>query len=119
MSTGRNGSRNCRVIGRTRPPISSAARSAFTKGPGDALTDSEKISIIARIKYCPSYRDHGCICNERSVSAGEIDVSKAAMDVEHWRLRMREYVALHFLRMRCGMRASSIDMLGIFTRIIF
>lgn len=100
--------------------MSSATRSNFAKGPGDALIDSEKMSTITKIKYCPSYIDHGCIRNERSVSAGENDVSKEAMDdVEHWQFRMREYVTLHFLRTQCGMRASSTEMLGIFARIIF
>jgi len=115
VNAGRKGSRNCREMGSTRPSMSSAAAKVFAKGPGDSLTDSEKMATMARIRYWPSYIDHGCVRSERSVSAGEKDVSREAMDdVGDCLLRIRERVALHFLRTRCGMKLGSADSPGSF-----
>lgn len=53
------------------------------------------------------------------MSEGEKEVSREAMDeVTVWRLRMRDLVALHFLRTRCGMKLGSDDRPGTFVRAI-
>jgi hypothetical protein len=99
--------------------MSSVAINVFAKGPGDSLTDREKMSTMASSRYWPSYMDHGCVRNERSVSAGEKLVSSEVMeDVGDWRLRMRERVARHFLRTRCGIRVGRADRPGTFVRAI-
>lgn len=104
-------------MGRTRPPISRAAAKVFAKGPGASLTEREKMATMARMRYWPSYMLHGWVRSERSVSAGEKEVSREAMDdVGDWRLRMRDLVALHFLRTRCGMKAGRADRPGTFAR---
>jgi hypothetical protein len=115
VRAGRNGRRNCRVMGSTRPPMSRAAAKVFAKGPGASETDREKMAMMASIRYCPSYIDQGCVRSERSVSAGEKEVSREAMDdVGDWRPRIRERVALHFLRTRCGMKLGRADRPGSF-----
>lgn len=115
VKAGRNGSKNWREIGRTRPSISRAAANVFAKGPGASETDREKIATIAKIKYWPSYMDHGWVRSERSVSAGEKDVSREESDeVGDCLLRMRERVALHFRRTRCGMKLGRAESPGIF-----
>ena len=115
VSAGRNGRRNCRVIGRTSPSMSMAAANVFAKGPGASDTDSEKMATMASIRYWPSYIDHWCVRSDRSVSAGEKDVSREASDdVGDCLLRIRERVALHFLRTRCGMKLGRAASPGIF-----
>lgn len=95
--------------------MSSAAVKVFAKGPGASDTESEKIATMARIRYCPSYIDHGWVRRDRSVSAGEKEVSREASDdVGDCLLRIRERVALHFLRTRCGMKLGNTDRPGIF-----
>jgi hypothetical protein len=90
-------------MGRHKPVISSVATNVFANGPGASLTESEKMATIARNRYWASYIDHEWVRSERSVSDGEKDVSSEAMDdVGDWRLRMRDLVALHFRRRRCG-----------------
>ena len=50
---------------------------------------------------------------ERSESAGEKEVCREARDdVGDWRLRMRERVALHFLRTRCGIKLGKAERPG-------
>ena len=56
---GRNGSRNWRVMGIKSPPMSSAETKVLANGPGASETDKEKMAIMARMRYCPSYMDHG------------------------------------------------------------
>jgi hypothetical protein len=95
--------------------MSMADMKVLAKGPGASDTDNAKIATMARNKYWPSYTDHGCVRSERSVSAGEKDVSsEASDDVGDCLLRMRERVALHFLRTRCGMKLGSAASPGIF-----
>lgn len=97
--------------------MSSAEMNVLVKGPGASLTQREKMATMARIRYWPSYMDHGWVRSERSVSAGENDVSREAMDdVGDWRLRIRERVALHFLRTRCGSKLGSAESPGTFVR---
>jgi hypothetical protein len=100
VRVGSNGSRNWRVIGKHKPVISSVATKVFANGPGASLTDS-----------------HEWVRSERSVSEGENDVSSEAMDdVGVWRLRIRDLVALHFRRTRCGIRLGRADSPGTFVR---
>jgi len=102
------------VIGSNKPSMSRAAVNVFAKGPGSSLTDREKMAIIAKIKYWPSYIDHGCERSERSVSAGEKEVSSEAMDdVGDCLLCIRDFVALHFRRTRWGMKLGRADNPGI------
>jgi hypothetical protein len=54
VKAGRNGRRNCREIGSRRPSMSSAAVKVFANGPGASETESEKMAIIARMRYWPS-----------------------------------------------------------------
>lgn len=97
--------------------MSRAETKVFAKGPGASLTEREKMATMARMRYWPSYMDHGCVRSERSVSAGEKDVSREAMDdVGDWRLRIRERVALHLRRMRCGTKLGSTESPGSFAR---
>jgi hypothetical protein len=117
VRVGSNGRRNCRVIGKHSPVISSVAKNVFANGPGASLTDSEKMARIARNRYCASYIDHEWVRNERSVSEGENDVSSEAIDdVGACRLRIRDLVALHFLRTRCGIRLGRAESPGTFVR---
>jgi hypothetical protein len=110
VKAGRNGRRNWRVMGNSRPSMSRAAVNVFAKGPGSSLTDKEKMAIMAKIKYWPSYMDHGCERSERSVSAGEKEVSSEAMDdVGDCLLCMRDFVALHLRRTRWGMKLGRAD----------
>lgn len=114
VKAGRNGRRNWRVMGSSRPSISSAAVKVFAKGPGSSLTDREKMAIMAKIRYWPSYMDHGWARRERKVSAGEKEVSSEAMDeVGDCLLCMRDFVALHFRRRRWGMKVGRTDKPGI------
>jgi hypothetical protein len=94
VNAGRKGSRNWREMGSTRPAMSSAATNVFAKGPGVSMTERAKMATMARMRYWPSYMDHGCVRSDRSVSAGEKDVSRLAIDdVTDVRDRMRERVA--------------------------
>lgn len=54
VSVGSNGRRNWRVIGRHRPVMSSVATNVFANGPGDSLTEREKMATMARNRYCAS-----------------------------------------------------------------
>ena len=113
VSVGSNGSKNWRVIGRHKPVISSVAINVFANGPGASLTDREKMATMARKRYWASYMDHEWVRRERSVSEGEQDVSSEAMDeVGDWRPRMRDLVALHFLRTRWGIRLGRAERPG-------
>lgn len=117
VNVGSNGRRNWRVMGRHKPVMSRVATNVFANGPGASLTDSEKMATMARNRYWASYMDHGCVRRERSVSEGDSEVSRPAMDdVGAWRLRMRDLVALHFRRTRWGMRLGRADRPGTFVR---
>jgi hypothetical protein len=103
------------VMGRHRPVIKRVATKVFAKGPGASLTESEKMATMARKRYWASYMDHGCVRRLRRVSDGDNEVSRDAMDdVGDWRLRMRDLVALHFLRTRWGMKLGRADRPGSF-----
>ena len=113
VRAGRNGRRNCLDMGRTRPPMRRAAAKVLAKGPGASLTERAKMATMARIRYWPSYMLQGWVRSERRVSAGEKEVSREAMDdVGDWRLRMRDLVALHFLRTRWGMKLGRAERPG-------
>lgn len=113
VRVGSNGRRNCRVMGKHRPVMSSVAMNVLAKGPGASLTEREKMATMARKRYWASYMDQEWVRSERSVSEGEKDVSRPAMDdVGAWRLRMRDLVALHFLRTRWGIRLGRADRPG-------
>ena len=113
VRVGSNGRRNCRVMGKHRPVMSSVAMNVLAKGPGASLTEREKMAMMARKRYWASYMDQEWVRSERSVSEGEKDVSRPAMDdVGAWRLRMRDLVALHFLRTRWGIRLGRADRPG-------
>jgi hypothetical protein len=115
VNAGRNGRRNWREMGNMRPSIRAAAAKVFAKGPGASLTDMEKMSTMARRRYWPSYMDHGWVRSARRVSRGEKEVSSEEMDeVGDCLLRMRERVALHLRRTRCGMKLGRADRPGIF-----
>jgi hypothetical protein len=104
-------------MGRHRPVMSRPATKVFANGPGASLTDREKMATIARNRYCASYIDHGCVLSALIVSDGEKDVSSPAMDdVTDWRLRILDLVALHFLRMRWGIKLGSAERPGTFVR---
>jgi hypothetical protein len=61
--------------------------------------------------------DHGCVRSDLSVSEGDKEVSRPAMeDVADWRLRMRDLVALHFLRTRWGIKLGSAERPGTVVR---
>lgn len=97
--------------------MSSAAANVLAKGPGASLTERANMATMARMRYWPSYMDHGWVRSERRVSAGEKEVSSEAMDdVGDWRLRMRDFVALHFLRTRWGMNAGRAESPGTVAR---
>jgi hypothetical protein len=101
------------VMGRHRHVMSSVAMKVLAKGPGASLTEREKMATMARKRYWASYMDQEWVRRERSVSEGEKDVSRPAMDdVGAWRLRMRDLVALHFLRTRWGIRLGRADRPG-------
>jgi hypothetical protein len=117
VRVGSNGRRNWRVMGKHRPVMSSVATNVFANGPGASLTESEKMARIARNRYCASYSDHEWVRSERSVSEGEKDVSSEAMDdVGVWRLRMRDLVALHLRRTRCGIKLGRAESPGTVVR---
>ena len=117
VSVGSSGRRNCREMGRHKPVMSRPATNVFANGPGASLTDREKMATMARNRYCASYIDHGCVRNDLNVSEGEKDVSSPAMDdVTDWRLRMRDLVALHFLRTRWGIKLGRAESPGTFVR---
>tara|TARA_R110002003_G_scaffold104_44_gene8611 strand:- start:31860 stop:32216 length:357 start_codon:yes stop_codon:yes gene_type:complete len=104
-------------MGRHKPVMSRPATNVFANGPGASLTDREKMATMARNRYCASYIDHGCVRNDLNVSEGEKDVSSPAMDdVTDWRLRMRDLVALHFLRTRWGIKLGRAESPGTFVR---
>ena len=104
-------------MGRQRPVMSRPATNVFANGPGASLTDREKMATMARKRYWASYMDHGCVRSDLSVSEGDRDVSSEAMDdVTDWRLRILDLVALHFLRMRWGMKLGSAERPGTFVR---
>jgi hypothetical protein len=115
VRVGSSGRRNWRVMGRHRPVMSRPAIKVFANGPGASLTDRAKMATMARNRYCASYIDHGCVRSDLSVSEGDSDVSSPAMDdVTDWRLRIRDLVARHLRRMRCGMKLGSADRPGTF-----
>lgn len=115
VNAGRNGSRNCLVMGRTKPAISIAAANVFANGPGDSDTESEKMATMARKRYWASYMDQGCVRSERSVSLGENEVLREEMeDAGDRLLRIRERVALHLRRTRWGMKLGKEARPGIF-----
>lgn len=117
VRVGSNGRRNCLVIGRHKPVISSVARNVLANGPGASLTDKEKMATMARKRYCASYIDHECVRRERSVSEGDHEVSSEAIDdVGAWRLRILDLVALHFLRTRWGIKLGKAERPGTFER---
>jgi hypothetical protein len=117
VSVGSNGRRNCRVMGRQRPVMSRPATNVFANGPGASLTEREKMATIAKNRYCASYMDHGCVLSDLSVSEGDRDVSRPAIeDVTDWRLRIRDLVALHFLRTRWGIKLGRAERPGTFVR---
>jgi hypothetical protein len=117
VRVGSRGRRNCRVMGRHRPVMSRPATNVFANGPGDSLTDRAKMATMARNRYCASYIDHGCVRSDLSVSEGDSDISSPAMDdVTDWRLRIRDLVARHLRRMRCGMKLGSADRPGTVVR---
>lgn len=104
-------------MGKHNPVMSSVATKVFAKGPGASLTEREKMATMARNRYCASYMDQGWVRRLRSVSEGFHDVSSEEMDdVGAWRLRMRDLVALHFLRTRWGMKLGRADRPGTFVR---
>lgn len=116
VRVGSNGRRNCRVMGRIKPAISTPAPNVLAKGP-DGLTETANMATMAKYRYCASYIDQGCVRSDRSVSDGEHDVSSEAMDeVTDWRLRMRDLVALHFRRMRWGIKLGRAESPGTFDR---
>src|SRR5690242_8290931 len=87
VNVGSNGSRNWRVAGTRTPHRSAVAANVFGKGPGASLTDSEKMAMMARNRYCASYMLQGWVRRALIVSEGESDVSREAMDdVTDWRL---------------------------------
>ena len=113
VRVGSNGRRNCRVMGKHRPVMSSVAMNVLAKGPGASLTEREKMARMARKRYWASYMLQEWVRRERRVSEGEKDVSRPAMDdVGAWRLRMRDLVALHFLRTRWGIRLGRAERPG-------
>ena len=117
VRVGSNGRRNCRVMGIHRPVMSSVAMNVLAKGPGASLTEREKMARMARKRYWASYMLQEWVRRERRVSEGEKDVSRPAMDdVGAWRLRMRDLVALHFLRTRWGIRLGRAERPGTFVR---
>ena len=104
-------------MGRHRPVMSRPATNVFANGPGASLTEREKMATMARNRYWASYIDHGCVRSDLSVSEGEKDVSSEAMDdVTDWRLRILDFVALHFLRMRWGMKLGRAESPGTLVR---
>lgn len=117
VRVGSNGRRNWRVMGRHNPVMSRPATNVFANGPGASLTDREKMATMARNRYCASYMDHECVRSDLSVSAKDSDVSSEEMDeVADWRLRIRDLVALHFLRTRWGIKLGSAERPGTFVR---
>jgi hypothetical protein len=61
--------------------------------------------------------DQGCVLSAFIVSEGDSDVSRPAIDdVTDWRLRILDLVALHFLRMRWGIKLGSAERPGTFVR---
>jgi len=97
--------------------MSRPATNVFANGPGASLTDREKMATMARNRYCASYMDHECVRSDLSVSAKDSDVSSEEMDeVADWRLRIRDLVALHFLRTRWGIKLGSAERPGTFVR---
>ena len=104
VNVGNNGSKNWRVAGIRTPHRSAVAANVLAKGPGASLTDSEKMAMMARNRYCASYMLQGWVRRALIVSEGDHEVSSEAMDdVTDWRLCMRDLVALHFRRTRWGM----------------
>ena len=92
-----------------------AAANVFANGPGASDTERAKMATMASIRYWPSYMDHWWVRSDRSVWAGENDVSSdASDDVGDCLLRIRERVALQFLRTRWGMKLGSADRPGSF-----
>jgi DNA-directed RNA polymerase subunit N (RpoN/RPB10) len=117
VRVGSNGSRNWRVMGRHKPVMSRVATNVLAKGPGASLTEREKMATMARKRYCASYIDHEWDRSERRVSEGEKEVSSEAMDdVGDWRPRIRDFVALHFLRTRWGIRLGKAERPGMVVR---
>lgn len=117
VRVGSNGSRNWRVMGKHKPVMSSVAINVLANGPGASLTDSEKMATMARNRYWASYMDQEWVRSERRVSEGDHEVSSEAMDdVGDWRPRIRDLVALHFLRTRWGIRLGRADRPGTVVR---
>lgn len=101
-------------MGKMRPTINVVAAKVFAKGPGASLTDMTNMSTTARNRYWASYMDHGWVRRARRVSRGSKEVSSEEMDeVGDCLLRMRERVALHLRRKRCGTKLGSEDSPGI------
>jgi hypothetical protein len=104
-------------MGRHKPVMSRVATNVLAKGPGASLTEREKMATMARKRYCASYMDHEWDRSERRVSEGEKEVSSEAMDdVGDWRPRIRDFVALHFLRTRWGIRLGKAERPGMVVR---
>lgn len=100
-------------MGRHKPVMSRVAINVFANGPGASLTEREKMATMARKRYWASYMDHEWERRERRVSEGEKDVSSEVIDdVGDWRPRMRDLVALHFLRTRWGIRLGRAERPG-------
>lgn len=77
---GRNGKKNCLVMGTSSNPTSNNDAAVFINGPGASLTASEKIARNSRKIYCASYSVHLCFRIATSVSRGFSDVSIAVID---------------------------------------
>ena len=54
MAIGRKGKKNCLVTGMRREANKAVAMAVFTTAPGDLMTHSEKMPMIASNKYCAS-----------------------------------------------------------------
>lgn len=77
------------------------------------MTLSAKMTTTVRKMYCASQYDHRCARRDLSVSAGDNEVLREAMeDVGDCRLLIFDLVALHFRRSLCGRRAGIDDRLG-------
>lgn len=75
---GKNGKKNCRVIGKIKDNINKVDIKVLTSGPGCSITAKENIPRIARSKYWPSQNDHRCAWRDRSVCDGFQEVCSVA-----------------------------------------
>lgn len=77
------------------------------------MTLSAKMTTTVRKIYCASQYDHRCARRDLSVSAGENEVLREAIEeVGDCRLLIFDLVALHFRRSLCGRRVGIDDKLG-------